>query len=66
MTRKDYIQFAAIIKSHECPNGSSMDKFGGWNQSRDELRDRLAEFFATDNSRFDKDRFVTACSDWGK
>ena len=62
MTRKDYIKFATLIKSHECPGGANLDRLGGWNQSRNELAERMCEWiFESDNPNFDRDRFLKAC-----
>jgi len=64
MTRKNYIKFAAIIRSHECPNGSSLDTLGGWNYSRNELRDKIADIFAADNPRIDRAKLSKASGNY--
>ena len=62
MTRKDYVKFATLIKSHEAPSMVSMDVLAGWNQSRNELAERMCQWiFEDDNPNFDRDRFLTAC-----
>jgi hypothetical protein len=51
MTRKDYVMIAEVIAT-------------SWHASADSKRDiavNLAEVFETDNPRFDRDRFLSAC-----
>lgn len=52
MTRKDYVKTAEILKSfsdeiHPAVFGDMVDLF--------------SDFFLSDNEKFDKDRFETAC-----
>jgi hypothetical protein len=62
MTRKDYVKFATLIKSHECPSGSPLDVLAGWNISRNEMALRMCEWiFEPDNPNFDRARFLAAC-----
>ncbi len=51
MTRKDYVMIAEVIAT-------------SWHASADSKRDiaiNLAEVFETDNPRFNRDRFLSAC-----
>lgn len=54
MSKKDYIAIAEIIKK----------SFSGDTSTEFELpilAEHLADYFATDNLRFDRDKFMTAC-----
>ena len=60
MTRKDYVAFAALIKSHmtgdlehETSHQNDMKVSG---MARD-----MADLFSRDNPRFDRERFLKAC-----
>ena len=61
MTRKDYILIAAALKesrSHiASPNASLRD---ARSETLDVTVGRLAEALASDNPRFDRERFLTA------
>ncbi len=52
MTRKDYVAIAQVLESVE-PGKDS----GVWLV----LRERIADVFAGDNPRFDRERFYIAC-----
>lgn len=52
MTRKDYVATSNILKSFADEIHPSV--FG-------DLVDEFADFFQSDNERFDKERFETAC-----
>ena len=54
MTRKDYVIFAQILSSYKDLIG---DEF-----TFHDLVDVFAGYFAEDNSRFDFNRFITACN----
>ena len=62
MTRKDYVRFAALLKSHECPMGSNLDRLGGWNDAREDFVERLADMFEAESKAFDRKRFMKAAS----
>lgn len=53
MTRKDYVAVAKIIADND--SGMSI-----WTV-RARIADALAEMFAADNPRFDRERFLKAC-----
>ena len=59
MTRKDYIQFARIIKDNKLYTNNSTRKI----LKHDSLIDDLCDMFKQDNSLFDKERFINACND---
>jgi hypothetical protein len=61
MTRKDYIRFASLINSHECPMGYSVDMLNTWNECRETFADRLANVLGNDNPKFDRAKFLKAC-----
>lgn len=56
MTKKDYIQFAAIMRAtvKHCEDGTPRELW-------EDLTDKMAELFAKDNAAFDRSRFLEAC-----
>lgn len=52
MTRKDYVAAASIVRQ-----AHYLDE-----EQRVELFEHLCTWFASDNRRFDPDRFFTACA----
>jgi hypothetical protein len=54
MTRKDYVMIAEVLKKFVGDMGDVID--------RDQICLDLADAFALDNPRFDRDRFLVACS----
>lgn len=50
MTKRHFIAIAAILKSEHSPG-----------QSSQAVAIRLADYFANENPRFDRQRFLTAC-----
>ena len=69
-SQKHYVTIAAIVKhadelglefAHEANSGRVNPEFSrGWNAALDYLASQLANEFARDNSRFDRDRFLKA------
>jgi hypothetical protein len=53
MTRKDYVLIAEVLKNFKGDGGDVID--------RDQISYRLADTFALENPRFDRDRFLVAC-----
>ncbi len=64
MTKKDYIKIVAVIKKEidrSKSNKTDQDYLNGrYDATRDTALD-LAVVFASDNPRFDQDRFLEAC-----
>ena len=58
MTKKDYINIASIIKS-EVNHWENMQP--QVNNALVSISKQLAKYFASDNPRFDKNKFYTAC-----
>jgi hypothetical protein len=57
MSKENYIKFAAMIKEH------MVSRYSG-PAERIILRDlsrEMADYFASDNSNFDRNRFLDAC-----
>lgn len=69
LTKKDFKAVAKIFDSMKIPEEnfeaiSSEYEFGllhGMALARDEIGNRLADYFATQNPRFDRERFMQAC-----
>jgi hypothetical protein len=57
MTRKDYVLIAAAIKAAY----QTFDKPSNHANGARHVAHTLADTLATDNPRFDRDRFLTAC-----
>ncbi len=60
MTKKDYIAIAAAIKQ----GVESSKRYAANGERVDEVRliaERISRVMAEDNSRFDADKFITAC-----
>lgn len=60
MTRKDYVSAAAAIQStREAPrfSGAGVAEYGA---ACDDIARSLADVFAADNPRFDRERFYSA------
>ena len=53
MTRKNYVRAAEILSGLNA-NGFEVSGY-------EELCNAFADMFAADNSRFDRERFLTAC-----
>ena len=60
MTRKDYVRFAAVINSLDCPYTGKRIKYG-WNGAKFALAEKISDVFAADNPRFDRAKFLKAC-----
>lgn len=57
MTRKDYIEFAAILKDAKT---SDANAYREGEAMRQEIADKMINLFALDNSRFDEQKFRKA------
>ena len=57
MTKKDYIQFAELIKNSIYPLGAKRDL-----NTILHITEDLIELFKLDNDRFDSERFRKACN----
>lgn len=57
MTKKDYKKFAEFWKDVELPDSEHMSGY----QLQAMLVKRFADILATDNPRFDRERFYKAC-----
>ena len=59
MTKKDFVAIAQIIKenSHDLIVNYSTN-WDGW---RNDMVDGFADYFATQNPNFDRDKFIKAC-----
>ena len=53
MTRKDYVKFAAMLKLERETYGNIVEL--------GLIIDSIADIFAADNPRFDRERFAKAC-----
>lgn len=53
MTRKDYVLIAEVLKNFKGDQGDVID--------RDKMVYKIADAFALENPRFDRDRFLVAC-----
>lgn len=60
MTKKDYERAAEMVRC-EYPHGINSDSVAEGSCGQQAIVTFLAEFFAGDNSRFDRDRFIQAC-----
>ena len=69
LTQKDFKAVAEVIDNMKIPEEnfeavSNEYEFGllhGMALTRDEIGERLADYFATQNPRFDHSRFIKAC-----
>jgi hypothetical protein len=65
LSRKNYEAVAAIVKGSRLVDprtGPASDRRDvGYESALDEVAGRLATYFATDNPRFDRARFLDAC-----
>lgn len=59
LSRKYFNRMAEILAQNRPEKGSKEFEF--WRR----LVGDLADFFYEDNWRFNRDRFYTACSEWG-
>lgn len=60
MTRKDYIKLAAAMKEAMQETARSPRAIA-WNDAVTYAAGRVADALASDNPRFDRARFLTAC-----
>jgi hypothetical protein len=59
MTKRDYIKFAEMLREqYERANGSG-EQYPEQTIAR--VQDSIADLFAADNPRFDRERFAKAC-----
>jgi hypothetical protein len=56
MTKKDYVRAAKIVNAERIPGFVKMT-----DEIREEIAHAFAHFFADDNPRFNKTRFLEAC-----
>jgi len=61
MSRKDYVKFAEMLSK----NYPSVDN-GGEAYQHERLQKEIADIFAGDNPRFDRQRFYSACEPKGE
>ena len=68
MTRKDYEAIAGIIKDNcegrYCSHHTGISPSAEWQSARgvvNRVASQLADYMATDNPRFDRDKFIQAC-----
>lgn len=63
MTRKDYAAVASAIArvraDRQAPNGGMLPL--EVRHAIEEIEDALADVFARDNEKFDREKFITAC-----
>ena len=57
MTRKDYVRFAAMLKCVRFEGGTNTKDIYTLNL----VCNRITDIFASDNSRFDRAKFLKAC-----
>lgn len=57
MTRKDYILFAEVFYRHKKRYGFRTDAVV------DEVIEDISDALASDNPRFNRERFITACNE---
>lgn len=60
LSRKDYKVIAEIIKTSRREEGTTTMLSTEWVGPRN-IATRLADYFAQDNPRFDRDQFLAAC-----
>lgn len=58
-TRCHYQEIAAILNRRRCSFDAPEKSDGGW--AVDWIADDFCELFASDNPRFNRSRFLTAC-----
>lgn len=63
LSRKNYEAVAAIVAGTlpARPHASSSFYVRGYAAGVEDLAEKLADYFASDNERFDRDRFLKAC-----
>lgn len=61
MTKKHYIAIAAIIAAGEPLHGKDEKETKALQAYREIIAGELADYFATDNPRFNRTRFLQAC-----
>ena len=63
MTRKDYVKFAEMLARVRL---QAQDKHVEFNYGINRMQVEIADIFASDNPRFDRERFYEACEPKGK
>jgi hypothetical protein len=61
MTKRDYILLAAALKSARVSNITGNANRTIWNNAQRNAATYIADALQSDNGRFDRDRFLTAC-----
>ena len=61
MTRKDYVNFAAMLKENRAMAGSTKNATLITNATVNWIAEDMAHIFADDNPNFDRARFLAAC-----
>ena len=61
MTRKDYVLIAKAIKSSRVSNYLDNPNRALYLNGIDNAAHNMADALASDNPRFDRDKFLTAC-----
>lgn len=60
-TKKHYKAIAEIIENRVGDGFTGEDYDRGWHDAAKSIAAMLADYFAKDNSRFNRERFLTAC-----
>lgn len=64
MTKKDYCKFAEMVKYNRANTGTGTDTdeaFAGYRVACNDFAFAMADIFAADNPRFDREQFLKAC-----
>lgn len=66
MTKKHFQAIASLFTWRAGHNYSPIDFDAGYNQAVSDIANDLADYFAIENERFDRTKFLTACGLGGK
>lgn len=61
LTQRNYEEIGAVVRAARIPGGASDETERAIERTLDGLVENLAALFATENPRFNRDRFIAGC-----